>query len=83
MSIPSDSMSFARLEPVDCKRIAKTSVEYCLFWLTEASGLWMRFSNQAKIGIVRPISSAIDTRDEKFSMTPENGKRAWATVLME
>lgn len=36
----------------------------------------MRFSNQAKTGIVLPISSAIDTRDEKFSMTPEDCKQA-------
>ena len=36
----------------------------------------MRFSNQAKIGIVLPISSAVDTRDEKFSKTPEDCKQA-------
>lgn len=51
--------------------MARTSVAYCLFWLTELSFFCARDMSQGIIDLVLPISSAIEGREERFSKTSE------------
>ena len=74
MSIPSSSTSRARLAVEDCNRMARISAEYCLFWLMEVSGFWIRDTSHLIKEVSLPMTSAIDARDDRFSNTPRNGE---------
>ena len=70
LSIASCLISCDLLAAEDCRRIARTSAEYCLFWLTIDSVFCKRDKSHLVIGVSFANLSAIDGRDERFSTTP-------------
>ena len=67
--MPSRSTKRLRLMADDCRRMARISAAYCLFWLTTASFLWARDTSHDIGSLFLPMSSAIEGREDRFSRT--------------